>query len=482
MNKPLNTVYPADGNDYPMIEPGSGGGTKSPKKNNSIFLLVPLLLFIILGNCKYHAKSSYPNVILILCDTLRTNHLSCYGYHRKTSPFIDSLGGKGLFFETCYSTASRTGPSISSLFTSLYPGFHGAVNSIDGWDMKAFLRKENRTMAEILRDNGFHTHAVFSNVNASPRFGYHQGFDNYSFTNNPSARQVRLQALEALRTLKKKKPFFLYLHFMDPHSPYWPPEPFNNHFDPQYKGKVTGASHKQLDRIMVGKEKASAMDLEHLMAQYDSEILYFDSELRALFADLKSSRLLEDSVMIFTADHGEEFFDHGKLLHGYTLYQEQLRVPLIILGKDMPTRRISTPVSQLDLLPTLLKWLSIKEEGQFQGRDITPLLEGRKMVSTPLFAEASLKAVFTIRLKSVIKDGWKYIYDLLDKTEELYNLKEDPREKINLAGKNPDQLVKLRQQMRRFMNSMKMGAKGKKKFVPLDKKTRNQLKSLGYIQ
>jgi arylsulfatase A-like enzyme len=334
-------------------------------------------------------------------------------------------------------------------------------------------------MAEILGDNGFRTYAIFSNINASPKFGYDQGFEKYNFVKKPTARNVRLQSMKALRSLKRKKPFFLYLHFMDPHSPYWPPEPYDKHFDPLYKGEITGQSHKQLDQIMLGKVKFSQQDLEHLVAQYDAEILYFDSELRALFADIESLGLLENSIIIFTSDHGEEFFEHGKLLHGYTLYQEQLRVPLIILGKGIPKRRIRSTVSSLDILPSLLSLLNIKENTRFQGRDITPILDKKAINASPLFAEASLNAVFTIKFKSVILDDWKYINDLLNNSEELYNLKENPAENNNLASKNPDQLTKMRDMMNKFIQSTVTGLK--RKLIPLDKKSKKQLKSLGYI-
>lgn len=448
----------------------------SPMGNFFIFPAVLVLLFWFA--CEKKSKPSAPNIILILCDTLRADHLSCCGYYRKTSPFIDSLIERGLFFEACYAAASRTGPSISSLFTSLYPGFHGAVNSLEGEDMKAILGEGNRTMAEILRDNGFYTYAIFSNVNASPLFGYAQGFEKYTFTNNPTARHVRLEAVKVLKKLTKKKPFFLYIHFMDPHSPYTPPEPFNNYFDPQYQGNVTGGSHKQLDRIMMQKEKVSSRDIEHLAAQYDGEIRYFDNELRILFNNIESFGMLKDSIIIFTADHGEEFFEHGKLLHGYTLYQEQLWVPLIIMGKNIPIRKISQPVSLIDLLPTLLNLSGIKEKTQFQGRNI--LIKQKSMNFYLLYAEASLNAVFTIKYKSVIKNGWKYIYDVLDNSEELYNLGEDPEEKINLVSKNPPQLAQLRKQMKKFIRATAKSSG--QTITPIDEKTREQLKTLGYIK
>jgi arylsulfatase A-like enzyme len=148
------------------------------------------------------------------------------------------------------------------------------------------------------------------------------------------------------------------------------------------------------------------------------------------------------------------------------------------MGQNIPIRKISQPVSLMDLLPTLLNLLGIKEKNQFQGRNI--LIKQKQMNFFPLYAEASLKAVFTIKYKSVIKKGWKYIYDALDNSEELYNLKEDPGEKINLVSINPPQLAQLRQQMKKFIRST---AKSSRQSVkPIDKKTREQLKTLGYIK
>jgi arylsulfatase A-like enzyme len=414
-----------------------------------------------------------------LCDTLRADHLSCYGYHRQTSPFIDSLSKKGLLFENCYSVASRTGPAVSSLFTSLYPSFHGAINSIESWDCKAVLKEERITMAEIFSNNGFDTYAVFSNINASPIFGYAQGFKKYVSVDNPIAQNVTREALKIISDRNSANPFFLYVHFLDPHSPYTPPKPYNNYFDKDYTGKISGASHGQLDRIIAGKEQASPRDIEHLIAQYDAEILYFDQQLQALFKGLESQGLLDNSLILFTADHGEEFFDHGKLLHGYTLFQEQLRVPLIILGKGLPVKRIVTPVSLIDLLPTILRIFNIPRQDQFQGRDLNPLIYGKTIKADPLFAEASLKAVLTIKFKSVIQGDWKYIYDFLNNAEELYNLREDPKETTNLINNSPSSLAQLRKIMREYVKSAM--AVGNPQFKPIDKITREQLKALGYI-
>ena len=448
----------------------------------SIPVILGVLVYLIRLTPGKHPDSRFPNVILILCDTLRADHLSCYGYHRTTSPFIDSLKTRGLFFKKCYSNASRTGPSISSLFTSLYPISHGAVNSLESWDLKAVLDEKNVTMAEILRKNGFYTHAVFSNVNASPEFGYAQGFKSHSFDNYQSAQKVRLSVIKILKKLKRKKPFFLYLHFMDPHNPYKPPEPFDNYFDPDYQGMIEDDKPGLFDDIMSENQKLSPRDLSHISAQYDAEILYFDRELQSLFQSLDSMGLIEDSVIIFTADHGEEFYEHGKFLHGYTLYQEQLHVPLIILGKDIPVKKISVPVSLLDLLPTLLSWMNIeiKTDRPFQGRDITPLFKGDTLPPPILFAEASLNAVFTIKYKTIIKEDWKYIYDFLHDSEELYNLETDPGEQSNLVSHQVKQLAIFRQEMQNFLRM----APGeiRQKFVPLDKKSREQLKNLGYIQ
>jgi arylsulfatase A-like enzyme len=229
---------------------------------------------------------------------------------------------------------------------------------------------------------------------------------------------------------------------------------------------------------MMRKEKVSSRDIKHIAAQYDGKIRYFDSELRILFKNIESFGMLKDSIIIFTADHGEEFFEHVKLLHGYTLYQEQLRVPLIIMGKNIPIRKISQPVSLIDLLPTLLNLSGIKEKIQFQGRNI--LIKQKSMNFYPLYAEASLNAVFTIKYKSVIKNGWKYIYDVLDNSEELYNLGEDPEEKINLVSKKTPQLDQLRKQMKKFIRSTTKSSG--QALTPIDEKTREQLKTLGYIK
>ena len=293
------------------------------------------LFLVLLAGCGLRGGSRPPNIIVILVDTLRADHLGCYGYARPTSPFLDSLAARAVFFESCSAVAPRTEPSVASLFTSLYPSRHGAVNSLTVRDQKQVLPERVVTLAEMFRANGYGTAAVLTNGNASARFGYAQGFETSPMLHDARAAAVGTRALAELGKLGAERPFFLYLHYMDPHSPYLPPVPYQNHFDPEYRGTILGTSHEQIFRILAGEETATARDIEHLIAQYDGEILYLDQALRTLFSALRAEGYLENTLILFTADHGEEFWDHGKLFHGYTLYQEQLHVPLFVWGEGL---------------------------------------------------------------------------------------------------------------------------------------------------
>ncbi|MFH1845319.1 MAG: sulfatase [bacterium] len=421
-------------------------------------------------------------MILILCDTVTARHLSCYGYPRCTSAFLDSLATEGIFFESCYSVASRTGPAVSSLFTSRYPSFHGAVNSIEAWDMKAVLREENLTLAEILQQHGYRTAALFSNVNASPGFGYGQGFDTTIFEDGENAGIIRSIMEQELATLVDSQPFFLYAHFIDPHVPYQPPERFNHFFGPEARATIKTSNHRNLDRVLRGDIELSDQMLQQLIDQYDAEILYFDEQLRRLFVTLARLDLLDSSLIIVTSDHGEEFLEHGKLMHGYTLYQEQLHVPLVLLWPESSPRRVTTAVSLLDIAPTVLSLLEIDPGTNLQGRDLTPLLLEEpvdRVEPVPFFGEASLKAVFTIQSKSVIDGRWKFIRDLRSGAEELYDLADDPGESVNLVDSQPDVRANMLRLLHDFQNARTDTLQPH--FVPLDEETSRQLRSLGYL-
>ncbi len=341
-----------------------------------------------------------PNILFISIDSLRPDHLGCYGYQKPTSPFIDSLATKGVRFENAVSTTSWTLPSHASMFTGLLGKTHGLV------DNGMSLSEDQVTLAELLKGEGYHTAGFFGGPYLHPTFGLHQGFDHYescmsnafdglsgdqvrdvemsatppSHTDITGPRtQERVAAWAAGRVAQgDSKPFFLFLHMWDVHYDFNPPDPFREMFvDPKYAGPADGRlMHNQAIRPGMAQE-----DLDHVLALYDGEIRFTDEILKRIFADLQAKGLLENTLILLTSDHGEEFLEHDNVGHNKTLFDEVLRIPLIACwtGNIEPGQVVRDQVQLVDLMPTFASFAGFNGKLPSQGVDISPLLAGRSM-------------------------------------------------------------------------------------------------------
>lgn len=422
-----------------------------------------------------------PNLIIVLVDTLRADHLHYAGYPREVSPHIDALARRSAVFLDHYSTASRTGPAVASIFTGLHPLSHGVINPLTEWDAKGVLGQEQTTLAERLRKAGYHCYGFITNPNVTSRFGFGQGFERYQPIAG-TCLDVNRTALGALER-RGDGPFFLYLHYMEPHSPYAAPAPYRPlYVDPRYQGPLTG-DHAQLDRIVGGELTPTPEGVRHLEALYDQEIRFFDDAFGGLLEGLERQGLGENTVIVFVADHGEEFFEHGSALHGYTLYEEQLHVPLFIHDPRTPThRKVAAVTRHVDLLPTLSELLDLPEPKRHQGRSLVPWMRGGPAGagSVPVLAEASLMAVKTVRKRSLMLDGWKLIETTIpEPQEELYHLTEDPAEQTDLSAARPEVLARLSARMEALVDSMPVA---KSQTVRLREREIETLRSLGYLR
>jgi arylsulfatase A-like enzyme len=417
---------------------------------------------------------------VLLVDTLRADHLGYAGHVRPASPRIDALAAESFVFLAHHANASRTGPSVATLFTGLHPRSHGVLNPLTHWDAKGTLAPAQVTLAEVLAEHGYESHGFTGNLNASPRFGFDQGFDAYRFVESESAADINALALEALAGASE--PFFLHLHYMEPHSTYAAPERYRTLWaEAPYDGPLTG-EHAQLDEIVAGKLAVEPADVERLRILYDQEIRYLDDRLAELLDGLAAAGHADDTILVFVSDHGEEFLEHGSALHGYTLYDEQLRVPLLIRDPRRPAgRRIEAATRQVDVLPTVLELLGIEHEGGLQGRSLVPLFDAEPTAPPPpLFAEASLRAVKTVKLRSLTWDGWKLIEHRLPRPGvELYHLADDPGEQRDLADAEPERARAMRDQLRAFADSLPEGQPGR---VTLSAEEAERLRELGYLE
>ena len=446
-----------------------------------------ILAFLILKGPT--APTSRPNLVVILVDTLRPDHLGFMGSARPTSPHLDLLAARSVVFANHYSSASRTGPSVASLFTGLHPPSHGVINPITLFDAKGTLAQDQTTLAEILSKEGYRCAGFTANFNVSARFGFDQGFAVYEWIRSPdtqlglggNASEVSAAALTWLRAAEA--PFFLYLHYLDPHSPYDAPPPYDRIFtDPAYAGLFTG-SHRQLDEVVAGSLAVDPSDLRQLTALYDQEISYADALIGELLDAMEEAGWLENTVVVFLSDHGEEFLEHGSVLHGYTLYEEQLRIPLVICDPQRPgPRRVEPVTRQVDVLPTLLELLDVPYAGWIEGRSVVHLMgEGTvEEAVPPVYALASLMTVKTVQREALMLDGWKYIRsERPDPTEELYDLAADPGETKDLSVAGAERAEGLRRALDALRGSfLPAGADS----VVLTEEERERLRSVGYVQ
>lgn len=445
-----------------------------------ILKAVILPFFLMFSVCQCGSGHKKTNVILIVVDTLRADHMSCYGYDRHTTPNIDGFSKESLLFKNAFSAAPWTSPSIASLFTSFYPivlDYEANIRHLDD----TFL-----TMAEIFKENDYDTKGIIAHYLISNKLNFSQGFnsydqDNLGGPNNVSSQSITEKASAYLEDHKDNN-FFLFLHYFDPHENYILHEDYD--YDPDYGGPLYSGQP-----IYKGvRDIASSLtqdDIEYLQALYDSEISYVDEYVGKLFDKLKELDLYENTLIIFTSDHGEEFCERENhwIGHTRTVYQELIHVPLIIKVPHQNNHKvIEQYVGLIDILPTLVKHLGLKTSGKMEMEgEIIDLNSGKRSKNSEIVSETRREAFW----QSVIKDGWKYMADIKRNDKRLYNLLEDPEEKNNLSKDRREITKQFEGLLQMWFNRIsekksryKVG-KGDHEFTPEELK---KLQSLGYFK
>jgi arylsulfatase A-like enzyme len=458
------------------------------------------------------------NLIIINIDALRGDHLGCYGYHRNTSPFIDSLAQKGAVFERAMSNSAFTRESVSVLFTGKLPASGGSV----GWNAKP--SKKNKTIGELFEKVGYNT-GFFSNSNALKSPGFTRGFKEIWFNEkwgvSRNGPELSKHAGEFIKKCKNRgQKFMIYLHFLDPHGPYKPPKQFYLRFAQRlYPGPLHVYQYVRMNCENLIKEGFGPGEerFEDMVLRYDAEIAHVDHSIKLLFIILKKHDLLNHTFVVITADHGEEFLEHDYVEHGWTLYNESLHIPVILWAPGIiPAKRFKTLVSTVDMLPTILGLMGIPHNiNDFNGSFLFKH-KGNGFYFTPpekpYISESFLKN--RNHMRAVIKDNWKYITaikwvpprerpEALKNAgkpqnkkepqlniwgpvvhEELYNLSKDPKEKNNLLDKEKRrELWKIIQKYRIYCwkRGIKITPSTDKK-SPISEKDKKKLKSLGYLR
>jgi arylsulfatase A-like enzyme len=436
----------------------------------ALLFFVPALMAC--GKEKSATAKDAPNVILISIDTLRADHLHGYGYERETSPTLDGLMRRGTSFMNAISQSPWTLPSHMSLFTSLYPHSHGVIE-----DTLA-LNEEVATLPALMKQAGYATGGFAACDYLSEKHGFGRGFDYYL-----QRRGIRAPAVceEALKWLVRERPqkFFLFLHFYDVHPTYDPSQPYLKMFESSYEGSMRGTIQTLLN-INDGKIPVSEEDRRHLVALYDAVIRQLDDELKTFFGFLEERNLLSNTLIVVTSDHGEEFFEHGKVLHSRTLYDELIRIPLIVVGPGVPSgRQVEEQVQLIDLAPTILEVCGLKIPGGMEGASLLPLIQGTTAGWRPYaFAEAD-KDNEEYDLKRAIRTReFKLYFDRRSKEEELYDLAADPAEQADILDSRGDVAEVLRKELGTWMST----GRGQPERIVLTDREREELRSLGYLR
>lgn len=429
-----------------------------------------------------------PPVILISIDTLRADHLGVYGYHRNTSPHIDRLAEKGIVFTHAYAQSPNTIISHATMLTSLYPMVHGVTPEYR-------LAPEIETVAEYFQEQGyktggFTTHGAWLNE----EMGFAQGFDDF-FSRFVSGDNINSRVFAFLDE-HGHRDFFLFVHYYDPHSDHYKlPYDTRTHFDrtfcPDYRGSFTGCrenlcASQLLKRLNETGQPLPAEDRQYIMDLYDGGILYTDFQLGRLFKKLKELDVYDKALILITADHGEEFREHGQFLHNQ-LYNEVMRVPLIIKPPgSRPQVRKNSPVGVIDIVPTLLEFAHIRyEDDHLQGRSLWPQIEGsepgeRIVFSTLKGVELSQADHLSLRDRTFSFHTWEKFSQF-----KLFNIKTDPGETRDILDPEDETLEKfLRLARNQYRSQLKLRNRFKYKRTGVKQSRENleKLKSLGYLK
>jgi len=467
-------------------------------------ILAAAVLAVAIGLAVYFLLRPEPplNVIVISIDTLRPDRMGAYGHRagetgEGTTPFLDELASKGALFTNAVSTSSWTLPAHYALLTGMPDELHDMVHDSMPPSPKIAM------LAEILGREGYATGGFYSGPYLHPFFGFARGFDRYesclgfrtiydvpkeeigtwsqteirqslaeteAFSHEAvTSREVTEKGLSFVRE-KGDRPFFLFLHYFDVHNDYVPPAPFNKLFDPGYTGWVDGRGVTRDPRY---KSNMTPRDLENLLARYDGEIAWVDDNIRRLFSGIRKidPKILENSIVIVTSDHGEAFLEHGEIGHRHSLYEEEVKIPLIVSspGRIEDGARIDEAVTIYDIVPTLLDMLDLDGPHGMFGRSFLPRLEGKGTPSAggtarPLPLELTVlprgedKSAFfkhlalrlgDLKLISVQKREWSperpldFTGSLIEEKHELFDLKQDGGEGRDIAGQRRDLLERM---------------------------------------
>jgi len=434
------------------------------KRFLSLMALSVFLLALLTASC---SRPPRPNVVVIVIDTLRTDHLSFHGYAKDTTPFLSTLALRSADFIRAYAGSSWTAPATASIFTGLYPFQHGVVMGLLA--QKKSLKNDPsikinripeklRTLPEVFQANGYRTFGISDNPNISRKQGFDQGFDRLQTHRHTGAQNINRKLLAMSKEIRSASRYFLYIHYNDPHRPY---------------------------KLRLSEEERSGDWLTDMKRRYDKELAHVDGCIRELYRHFGWER---DTLLVITADHGEEMMEKGVYGHGSSLFNTVIHVPLLFHypgHRGIAAGKVEAEVSTLDILPTLGGLLGFSRLDDLSGKDLSPWLKSARAASAQrtVYSHLQLKSPGKPDFvqKAAIAGDFKYLFQAPQALSFFFDLKNDPREAHNLYESRQEDARKLAASLFSFERSCK-------RYNPdyvdiqLDAKSIEHLKTLGYIQ
>lgn len=424
-------------------------------------------------------------IVLVTVDALRADHLGVYGYPRPTSPHIDAFAREAIVIEHAIAQAPYTKASIASLMTGLYPTAHKtfttAANIVDTMDGTVdgvrgatdVLPENVTTLAESLNARGYETAALTTNPFLIRDFGFAQGFDRFEFISAEGfapAEDVLEQAMQIVE--QHDRPLFLWVHLMEPHSPYAPAETFERDLPHLLPARPIPNGFAIPDYLAPGRSR----DARFYETLYEREIRNVDAAFGAFLGALRKRPAWRDTMVVLTSDHGEEFFEHGGFEHNRTLHDELIRVPLILRVPGLDARYLSWQAQLVDVMPTIVALAGGDAVRGVHGHDLQPFLGGTPQSEEPAYSEI-VGQQYAVRTRE-----WKLVAGPGEE-RALYALTRDPGEQHNLAPVHPRRVAAMEQVLERMVASaVNAGRRVTGATAPVDNATRRRLEALGYLQ
>jgi len=452
-----------------------------------IMVSLTLALNLLVLHSAREKRKSLPSILLISLDTLRKDHLGCYGYEFDTSPNIDAFAGESVLFSDAFSHASWTLPAHMSLFTSQYSLEHGMIKE----NQQLHRNRRGLLLAEVLK-NSHYTNVGFTGGALLDRaMGFGEGFDMYLDRGNDFRKPFDDRIISFLEK-NRRFPFFLFLHTYCIHN-YYSPEKYLDMFDPGCDG--TFHDWEEIKPFLLKYEKSKLEgtteknDLQHLVRLYDSSIRYVDDRIGFLFERLKELHMYDDLLIIITSDHGEEFGDHGHTYHGSTLFDELISVPLLIKfpGNKYGGTIVDEQVNHIDIVPTILGFLEIGSGPWMRGTSLMDLIRGEGEEGELSYAESLNKRTAKFSLRT---PRYHLIYESLpinlgNETKgsfKLFDIVNDPGESLDIADLDQATLVAMKEDLQMWLKPMMPEQIGKVRRTKFGERIEDRLKALGYLQ